>query len=99
MGFQQSCVDSEVGRGTRIRLHVDTPSLLVEVKSLECTILTKILHFVHHLVTAVVTGARLAFGVLIGEARAKGLHNGLRCEIFRGNQFDASATCQKRESC
>ena len=44
---------------------------------------------VYHFTTSVVTFAGIAFGILVGEARAHGLHHLVAYEVFRGNQFDA----------
>ncbi len=45
--------------------------------------------FVHHFTSAVITVAGIALGILVGEARAHGLHHLVTDEIFRGNKFDA----------
>lgn len=55
----------EVGRATAQALHIDTPLLGVQTKSLEGPLLAKQLDLVDVLVTSIVAGAGVTLGVLV----------------------------------
>mmetsp|Transcript_18526 Transcript_18526/g.33684 ORF Transcript_18526/g.33684 Transcript_18526/m.33684 type:complete len:256 (-) Transcript_18526:42-809(-) len=90
MGLEESSVDAEIGGASRIRLDVDTPLLVAHTESFKGSLLAKKLNFVNVLVTTVVTGIRLALRVLVGKATTQALNDGQACEVFRGNQLDAT---------
>ena len=48
----------------------------------------EVLGEVDHLAAAVVTVTGIALGILVGEARAHGLHHLVADEVLAGNQFD-----------
>ena len=53
-------------------------------------------YLVDVLVATIVASAGEALGVLVGEARAEGLHHGRRGEVLGGDQLNALAVCCKR---
>ena len=57
---EQSSVDSQVGRRTRVRLHVNPPGSRVEVERVQGALLAEELEAVDVLVAAVVAGVGLA---------------------------------------
>ena len=48
----------------------------------------QLLDFIHMLAAAVITLAGVAFGVLVGQAAALGLHHAPTGVVLGGNQFD-----------
>jgi hypothetical protein len=88
MWSHQSLIDLQVGRTTTQALHIDPPLLCVEAERLQCASLTSQLNGVDVLVAAVVSGTRVAFRVLIGHGRAKGIENSTGCEVLRGDEHD-----------
>ncbi|MNQ94298.1 hypothetical protein D3C85_1098080 [compost metagenome] len=83
-GIDQRQVHGRVGRGTGVRLDVG----VVGAEQLLGPIYCKLLDHVDMLATAVVALARIAFGVLVGQAAALGLHDPFACVVFRGDQLD-----------
>jgi hypothetical protein len=85
---QESGVNLEVSGRAGVRLNVDTPSLLIETKGSESTLLAHSLNLVNKLVTTIVTLARITLRVLVGEAGAKTLHNSTRGEVLEDAKFE-----------
>mmetsp|Transcript_23343 Transcript_23343/g.52648 ORF Transcript_23343/g.52648 Transcript_23343/m.52648 type:complete len:256 (-) Transcript_23343:303-1070(-) len=85
--LQEGRVRGEVGRRAAVRLHVHTPLRRVQPEGLEGPPLAKQLQLIHELVPAVVTGAGLALGVLVGHDGAEGLQDGARREVLRSDQL------------
>mmetsp|Transcript_60871 Transcript_60871/g.98573 ORF Transcript_60871/g.98573 Transcript_60871/m.98573 type:complete len:323 (+) Transcript_60871:181-1149(+) len=90
MRLQQGSVNGKVGRTAGVRLHVDTPFLVVQAKGLQRAGLAEVLDLVDDLVAAVVASSGLALRVLVGQSRAQALHHGPRGEVLRGDQLDAA---------
>ena len=88
--LNQSCEGSEVGSGTRVWLHVDSPHVRVQVESSKGALLRKSLKLVNVLVTTVVTRAWETFRVLVRQDRTVGFHRGQRSQVFRRNKLKAS---------
>lgn len=88
--LNQSCEGSEVGSGTRVWLHVDSPHVRVQVESSKGALLRKNLKLVNVLVTTVVTRAWETFRVLVRQDRTVGFHRGQRSQVFRRNKLKAS---------
>lgn len=84
-------VSLQVCWATAQALDVDTPLLWVEAKGLESTRLAQKLDRVNMLVSAVVTGAGVALGVLVGHGRAKSIKDGARSDILGGDEEDGLA--------
>lgn len=89
VGSQKSRVHGKVGRRSRVRLHIHAPLVGVQTVSLEGTSLAQNLNLVNVLVATVVTLARVALSVLVGESRAKALHHSLGGQVLTGNQLEA----------
>jgi hypothetical protein len=87
MRTEKSRVNSKVGWGTRVRLHIDAPLFWVESVSLKGTLLAKNLNLVNDFITSVVTSSWQTFGVLVGKSRTEALHDSLGGEILRRNQL------------
>ncbi|MOA01199.1 hypothetical protein D3C78_1205900 [compost metagenome] len=83
-GVQQGQVHGTVGLGAGVRLDVG----VVGAEQLLGAVDGQLLDLVHMLATAVVALARVAFGVLVGQAAALGLHHALAGVVFRGDQLD-----------
>lgn len=84
----KSLVHLEVGGAAAQALYVHSPFLRVDVESLESSLLAEQLDFVDMLVAAVVSGTGIAFRVLVAHGRAKGIEDGTRGDIFRGDEED-----------
>jgi len=69
-GWNKRGVNSEVSGTAREGLNIASPLVLIESVGLESAFLRQKLDLVNELVSTVVTGARVAFGVLVSEARA-----------------------------
>ena len=82
-GLDEHAVGGLVGRGARVRLHVD----VLAAEQLLGAGDGQILNLVHHLATAVVPLVRQALGVLVGEHRAHGLENGHAREVLAGDHL------------
>ena len=65
--LQQCDVRGEVRGRAGERLHVDAPFLGVQMERFECSLLAQALVLVDELVSAVISCARVALGVLVGE--------------------------------
>ncbi len=90
MRLQQSSVNCEVSRRSRVRLHIDTPFRRVKMESLESSLLTQILNLVNELVPSIVASARKTFRVLVGESTTQSFDDSLRGEILGRDQLNAS---------
>lgn len=88
MRRHQGLVHLQVGRAATQGLDVDTPFGGVEAEGLEGALLAEQLDLVDVLVAAVVAGAGLALGVLVGHGRAEGVEDGAGSDILRGNKDD-----------
>ena len=66
-----------------MRLHVG----VLGAEELLGAVAGQVLHHVHELAAAVVALAGIAFGVLVGEDRARGLQHRLADEVLRGDQL------------
>jgi hypothetical protein len=75
MWFHKGLVHLKVGRTTTQALDVDTPFVRLDVEGLESSILAKDLDLVDVLVTAIVSGARIALRVLVGHGRPQGVED------------------------
>lgn len=84
-------VDLEVGGGAGQALDVYTPLGRVEVEGVEGTLLAEVLDLVNVLVAAVVSGAGVALGVLVGHGRAESVEDGTGSDVLRGNEDDGLA--------
>ncbi|MNC26130.1 hypothetical protein D3C75_742510 [compost metagenome] len=82
--LQQGQVDGTVGRGAGVRLDVG----VVGAEQLLGALDGQGFYLVHVLAATVVALARVAFGVLVGQAAALGLHHALGGVVFRGDQLD-----------
>jgi hypothetical protein len=84
-------IDLQIRRAAAQALHVDTPFLRVQSKRLECALLAEELDGVNVLVTAVVAGAGVALGVLVGHGRTKRVEDGTGGDILGGDEEDRLA--------
>ena len=75
-------VDSEVGRATRVWLHIYTPLLGIQAVSSEGTISGEIFNLVNKLIPAIVACTGVALAVLVSKAAAECLEYKLVCEVF-----------------
>ena len=73
-----------VGLRSGVRLHVD----VLGVEELFGAVAREVFHFIGILAAAVITLARIAFGVLVGEDAAGGFEDRFRGEILARDQFD-----------
>ena len=83
-GLEEGEEHGLVGRGTAVRLHVGGVGTEQGLDALD----GQALGHVHVLATAVVTLARVAFGVFIGQLRTLRGHDGGRGIVLAGDQFD-----------
>ena len=86
MWFHQGLVDLQIGRTSTQALDVDPPLLRVETEGLQRPSLTQELNGVNVLIPAIVSGAWVALGVLIGHGRPQGVEDGAGREVFRRNE-------------
>ena len=82
--FQEAEVNRKIGRRTRIRLHVD----MFRFEQCLGTLDHEGLQLVDVTLALVVTAARVALGVLVGENRAGSLHHRLRSVVLGRNEPD-----------
>ena len=82
--FQQREIHRLVGLRTGIGLHVGR----IGTEQFLHTIDRKLLDHIDKFATAVITFARIAFGVFVGELRALRFHHRRAGVIFGGDQFD-----------
>jgi hypothetical protein len=82
-GIQQRQKDGAVGLGAGVRLHVG----VVGAEQLLGAVNGQLLD-IDVFAAAVIALARIAFGVLVGELGALGLHHGGRAVVFRGDELD-----------
>lgn len=87
----QGLVDLQVRRGTAQALDVDTPLLGVKVEGLESTPLACQLDGINVLVATVVSGTRVALGVLVGHGGPECVEDGPGSDIFRGDEDNGLA--------
>ena len=83
-----------VGLGARVRLHVGAPAVFVRAKQLLESVDSQLLGLIDKLAPTVVTLARVAFSVLVGELRTLNRHDGRGGVILRGNQLDVVLLAQ-----
>lgn len=84
-------VNLEVGRAARQALDIDTPLLAVEVEGLKSTLLAEKLDLVDVLVAAIVTGAGVTLGVLVGHGGSESIEDGTGGDVLRGNEDNGLA--------
>ena len=84
-GLQYSQQHGSVGLCTRVGLNVG----ILCVEEFANAVDGQLLHLVYHLTAAIVTVARIALGILVGQVRAHSLHHLVTHEILTGNQFNA----------
>ncbi|MNF98078.1 hypothetical protein D3C84_809260 [compost metagenome] len=82
-GFKYRQENRLVGLGTGVRLHVD----VFAVEQLASAFDGQVLDFIDDLAAAVVTLARIAFGVFVGEHGTLGLEHLLADIVFRSDQL------------
>lgn len=81
--LEQASVDRHVGRRARVRLAVDAPLVRRQAERSASAVNAHVLDHVNILVATVVASTRKTFRVLVGEARAVGLHHALGGEVLR----------------
>jgi len=81
---EHGAIDGFVGLGARVGLHVH----VVDAEDRLRTLARDVFDLVHHVTAAVVTLARVALGVLVGEDCAGRFQHGVGDEVLRGDQFD-----------
>lgn len=86
MRSHDSLVDLQIGRRTAQALHIDAPFLGVEVEGLESTSLAGQFDRIDMLVSTIVSGAWVAFRILVGHWRSQCIEDGARGDIFGGNE-------------
>ena len=80
----------------RVRLHIDSPTLSIQMKSLQGSGLAEVFNLIDVVVASVVPCTWLTLRVFVCQARAQSLNHGHRCEIFRSNKLDAlPAVCDR----
>ena len=84
-GLDDGRIGRHVGRRAGVRLHVG----VLGAEELLGAIARQVLHHVGELASAVVALAGIAFGVLVGEDRARGFQHGFADEVFGGDQLQA----------
>ena len=55
----------------RVRLHIDSPMLRVQVKSLQSSGFAQVFNLVDIVVAPVIPGSRLSFRILVGQTRSQ----------------------------
>lgn len=55
----------------RVRLHIDSPMLRVQVKSLQCSGFAQVFNLVDVVVAPIIPGSRLSFRILVGQTRSQ----------------------------
>ena len=84
VGLQQRLVHRSVGLGTGVRLHVGK----VGAKQLLGACDRQHLNNIHVFAAAVITFARVTFGILVGQYATLCLKHAGRCVVLRGDQLD-----------
>jgi hypothetical protein len=84
-------IDLQVCWAAAQALHIDTPLLRIQTERLKSALLAQQFNGINVLVSTVVAGARVAFRVLVGHGRAKGIKDGAGCDILRGNEENGLA--------
>ena len=84
-GLQRREIDRHVGLRAGVRLHVGVVGAEERLGARD----GQRLDHVHELAAAVVALAGIAFGVLVGEHRARGLENRLADEVLRGDELES----------
>lgn len=82
MNGHDGLVNLKIGRTTAEALDVDTPPLRVDMECGQSALLAKQLDFVNVLVSAIITCARVALGVLVGHGRAECVENGTGGDVL-----------------
>lgn len=88
MRSHDSLINLQIGRGTRQALNIDTPSLLLQVESLQGTSLTRQLNGVNMLVSTVVSCSWVALGVFVAHWRAESVEDGAGGYVLGGDEDD-----------
>ena len=86
VGPHDGLVDLEVGGAAGQGLDVDTPLSGVEAKGLESALLASELNLVNVLVAAVVAGAGVALGVLVGHGGTESIEDGTGGDVLGGDE-------------
>ena len=81
--FQEAVVHSKVCLGTGVGLYIDMVSAEEFLRSVD----GQLFYYVYVFAAAVVSLARIAFCVFVGEDAALGFHDGVADNIFRRNHF------------
>jgi hypothetical protein len=82
-GFEYRQIDSHVGLRPGMRLNIDVFRAEKFFRARD----RQRLDFVDKFTAAVISFARIAFGVLVGHHAALGLQHGLAHNVFRGDQL------------
>ena len=90
MWTQQGRVNREIGRAARQRLHIHAPFFLVQSIGLQGALLCQYLNLINDLVATIVSDARIAFRVLVGQTGAQCFQHSATCEVLRRDQLQAS---------
>lgn len=83
-GIEQRQVHGRIRLAAGVRLHVG----IIGAEQLFGAVDGQLLDFIHMFAAAVIALARIAFGVLVGQAAALGLHHTLAGVVLGGNQLD-----------
>ena len=90
-GPQQGQHDTLVGLGAGVRLHVDEAAAEKLLGALDGEPLDR----VDMLAAPIIAAAGIALGVLVGQYRALGLHDGAGDDVLGGDQFDLVLLAQQ----
>ena len=82
--LQQSKIDSRVGLGTGVGLHIG----ILGTKQFAGALNGDLLHHIHILAAAVVTLAGQTFGIFVGKHRAHSRHHSGRHQVLRCDQLN-----------
>lgn len=89
-GGQERVHSLEVGRAPREGLDIDSPLIGVQFEQVQGPLLTQQLGLVNVLISSIVPGVGATLTVLVGHARAQGLHHGSAGEVLGGNQLQTT---------
>ena len=84
-GLEASHENGHVSLCTRVGLHVN----VLGIEDLFQALDSDVLALVNALAAAIVTVARIALGILVGQATAHGLHHLVAHEVLTGDEFNA----------
>ena len=90
MGSEKTSVHGKVGRGTRVRLDINTPLIRIQAVRLEGTLLAKFFNLVDNLVTTIVTSVGETLSVLVGQSRTQAVHDGLAGKVLRRDKLQGA---------